>query len=108
MSFSTADLYDEHGASLGSCDTQFRSFGGLRAFSGAAVTVRCSEDNVVLKSVLSEPGQGRVVVDDGSGSLHRALMGDLMARLAVDNGWAGTVVHGAVRDTAVLAGMPIG
>ena len=108
MSFTTADLYDEYGAALGSCDVQFRSFGGHRSFSGAAVTVRCDEDNVVLKSVISEPGDGRVVVVDGGGSLHRALMGDLMARLAVDNGWAGIVVHGAVRDAAVLAGMPIG
>ncbi len=108
MSSTTADLYDEHGDALGSCDTQFRSFGGHRAFSGTAVTVRCSEDNVVLRSVISEPGNGRVVVVDGGGSLHRALMGDLMAQLAVDNGWAGIVVHGAVRDTAVLAGMPIG
>ncbi len=108
MSSTTADLYDEHGDALGSCDTQFRSFGGHRAFSGTAVTVRCSEDNVVLRSVISEPGNGRVVVVDGGGSLHRALMGDLMAQLAVDNGWAGIVVHGAVRDTAALAGMPIG
>jgi regulator of ribonuclease activity A len=108
MSPSTADLYDQHGEALGSCDTQFRSFGGHRAFSGPAVTVRCSEDNVVLKSVISGPGDGRVVVVDGGGSLHRALMGDLMAQLAADNGWAGIVVHGAVRDTAVLAGTPIG
>jgi regulator of ribonuclease activity A len=108
MSFSTADLYDEHGDALGSCDTQFRSFGGHRTFSGAAVTVRCAEDNVVLRSVISEQGNGRVVVVDGGGSLHRALMGDLMAQLAVDNGWAGIVVHGAVRDTAVLAGLPLG
>ena len=108
MSFTTADLYDEHGDTLDSCETQFRSYGGHRAFSGPAVTLRCVEDNVVLRSVISEPGNGRVVVVDGGGSLHRALMGDLMAQLAVDNGWAGIVVHGAVRDTAVLAGMPIG
>jgi len=108
MSFTTADLYDEHGDALGSCETQFRSFGGHRSFSGPAVTVRCSEDNVVLRSVISGPGNGGVVVVDGGGSLRRALMGDLMAQLAVDNGWAGIVVHGAVRDTAVLAGLPIG
>jgi len=108
MSFTTADLYDEHGDALQSCETQLRSFGGHRSFSGPAVTVRCAEDNVVLKSVISGPGEGRVVVVDGGGSLRRALMGDLMAQLAVDNGWAGIVVHGAVRDTAVLSGMPIG
>src|SRR3954471_7849121 len=108
MTFTTADLYDEHGDALGSCETQFRSFGGHRAFSGPAVTVRCSEDNVVLKSVISGPGDGRVLLVDGGGSLHRALMGDIIAGIAVDNGWAGIVVHGAVRDTAVLAGLPLG
>ena len=108
MSFTTADLYDEHGDTLGSCDTQFRQFGGHRAFAGPAVTVRCDEDNVVLKSVLSGPGDGRVLVVDGGGSVHRALMGDIIGRLAVDNGWAGIVVHGAVRDSAALASMPIG
>lgn len=108
MTFSTADLYDEHGENLGSCDLQFRQFGGQRTFTGPAVTVRCFEDNALLKSIISTPGDGRVLVVDGGGSLHRALMGDMIAQIGVDNGWAGVVIHGAVRDTALLAGMPIG
>jgi regulator of ribonuclease activity A len=108
MTFSTADLYDEHGENLGSCDTQFRQFGGQRTFAGPAVTVRCFEDNVVLKSVVSGPGKGRVLVVDGGGSVHKTLMGDMIARIAADNGWSGIVVNGAVRDVAVLAGLPIG
>jgi regulator of ribonuclease activity A len=71
-------------------------------------TVRCHQDNALVKSVLSEPGEGRVLVVDGGGSVHTALMGDVIAQLAVDNGWAGVVIHGAVRDTAALAGMPLG
>jgi regulator of ribonuclease activity A len=108
MTFTTADLYDEHGEALGSCDLQFRQFGGHRVFTGPAVTVRCFEDNVVLKSVVSGPGEGRVLVVDGGGSVHKALMGDMIARIAADNGWAGIVINGAVRDVAVLAGLPIG
>jgi regulator of ribonuclease activity A len=108
MTFTTADLYDEHGEALGSCDLQFRQFGGHRAFSGPAVTVRCHEDNALLKSVVSGPGNGSVLVVDGGGSVHTALMGDMIAQTAVDNGWAGVVIHGAVRDAAVLAGMSIG
>jgi regulator of ribonuclease activity A len=108
MSFTTADLYDEHGEQLGSCDLQFRQFGGNRVFSGPAVTVRCDEDNALLKSVVSGPGNGAVLVVDGGGSLHKALLGDMIAQIAVDNGWSGVVIHGAVRDTAVLSGMPIG
>jgi hypothetical protein len=78
---STADLYDEHGEALDSCDVQFRQYGALTSFTGPAVTVRC-HDNVVLRSVLSEPGEGRVLVVDGGGSLHRALIGGLIAGLS--------------------------
>jgi regulator of ribonuclease activity A len=108
MTTATADLIDEHGNALGSCDLQLRQFGGQRAFTGPVATVRCHQDNALLKSVLSTPGNGRVLVVDGGGSLHTALVGDVIAQLAVDNGWAGLVVHGAVRDTAALAGMPLG
>ena len=104
----TADLYDEYGEALQSCNLQFRQFGGRSAFSGPAVTVRCHEDNALLKSVLSEPGEGRVLVVDGGGSVHRALMGDLIAGLAVSNGWAGVIINGAVRDVAVLRTLDLG
>ena len=108
MTLSTADLYDEHGEHLGSCELQLRQFGAHRTFSGPAVTVRCHEDNALLKSIVSTRGNGSVLVVDGGGSVHCALMGDMIAQIAVDNGWAGVVIHGAVRDTALLAGMPIG
>ena len=108
MSFTTADLYDEHGERLGSCDSQLRQFGGRSTFSGTVVTVRCAEDNALLKSIVSSPGEGKVLVVDGGGSLHTALMGDMIAQLAVDNGWAGVVINGAVRDVAVLEGLPLG
>lgn len=104
----TADLYDEHGERLQSCDVQLRQYGAVRSFAGAITTVRCREDNALLKSVLGEPGHGRVLVVDGGGSLHAALVGDIIAELARSNGWSGIVVHGAVRDAAVLAGLPIG
>ncbi|WP_432513203.1 ribonuclease E activity regulator RraA [Kineococcus sp. SYSU DK001] len=106
--FATADLWDEHGERLGSCDTPLRQFGGHRAFSGTVRTVRCFEDNALLKSVVSRPGDGQVLVVDGGGSLHTALMGDMIADIAAGNGWAGVVIHGAVRDVAVLAGVALG
>jgi len=104
----TADLYDEHGDALAGCDTQFRQFGGRTRFRGEIVTVRCHEDNALLKKVVEAPGAGKVVVVDADGSLHTAMMGDLMAGVAVSNGWEGVVIHGAVRDSAVLAGLDIG
>lgn len=104
----TTDLYDEYGESLATCDTQFRQFGSRTRFRGTIVTVRSHEDNVLLRQVVGEPGHGRVLVVDGHGSLHCALVGDQIAAIAVSNGWEGVVVHGAVRDTAALAELDIG
>ena len=77
-------------------------------FAGPITTVRCFQDNALLKSVLSEPGNGGVLVIDGDGSLHTALVGDIIAGLAVDNGWAGLIINGAVRDAATLRTIDIG
>ena len=104
----TADLVDELGERAESCDVQLRQLGRRRTFDGPIVTVRCFEDNALLKQVLSEPGQGRVLVVDGDGSLHCALVGDVIAGLAADNGWSGLVVNGVVRDSVALAQLPLG
>ncbi|REJ05856.1 RraA family protein [Microbacterium bovistercoris] len=105
---STADLYDEHGDALQSLPLQLRSFGGVTAFEGPIRTVRCFQDNSLLKGLLSTPGDGAVLVVDGAGSLVTALMGDMIAQLAVDNGWAGVVIHGCVRDSVAIGRMPLG
>ena len=104
----TADLVDDIGSAVRSCDTQFRQFGGRTEFAGQIRTVRCLRDNALLKSVLSTPGDGDVLVIDGGGSLHAALVGDVIADLARGNGWSGLIVHGAVRDTATLRTLDIG
>jgi regulator of ribonuclease activity A len=80
---------------------QWRSF-GVRSFAGRVATVRCFEDNVVLKATVSEPGDGRVLVVDGGGSMRCALLGDNIATIARDNGWAGVVLYACVRDSAAL------
>jgi regulator of ribonuclease activity A len=104
----TADLVDSIGADVRSCDLQFRQFGGRTEFAGPISTVRCFQDNALLKSILSEQNTGAVLVVDGAGSLHTALVGDLIAELARSNGWAGLIVNGAVRDAAALRGLDIG
>ncbi|WP_193596780.1 ribonuclease E activity regulator RraA [Microbacterium sp. YJN-G] len=105
---STADLYDQHGDALQSLPLQLRSFGARTSFEGPIRTVRCFEDNALVKQLLSSPDDGAVLVVDGAGSLQTALMGDMIAQLAVDNGWAGVVINGCVRDSAVIATMPLG
>ena len=104
----TADLVDEIGPDVRSCDLQFTQYGRRSQFAGPITTVRCFEDNALLKSVLSGPGDGGVLVIDGDGSLHAALVGDIIAGLGRDNGWAGLIINGAVRDAATLRTLDIG
>jgi regulator of ribonuclease activity A len=104
----TADILDEHGDAAAVCALPLRSYGGRVAFCGRMSTVRCHEDNVLLKRRLSERGDGRVLVVDGGGSRRVALVGDMIAGLARDSGWAGVVINGCVRDVAVLAQLDVG
>lgn len=105
---STADLYDERGEELDSVSLQFENIGGMSGFSGPIRTVRCFQDNALLKELLSGPGDGAVLVIDGAGSLETALVGDIIAGLACDNDWAGLVVNGAIRDRVAIGTLPFG
>jgi regulator of ribonuclease activity A len=104
----TADLVDQYGTELRVCETQFRQFGGCRAFAGPVRTVSCHEDNGLLRELVRTPGSGCVLVVDGGGSLRAALVGDMLAGAALTNGWAGLILHGAVRDSVALAGLDLG
>jgi regulator of ribonuclease activity A len=108
VSIATADLYDERGDELDSLALQLHDLGGRVAFDGPVRTVRCHRDNALVKEVLATPGDGAVLVIDGGGSLESALVGDLIAASAVENGWAGIIVFGAIRDRAAIAELPIG
>ena len=118
--FSTCDLCDAH---KNDAPTEFRvlppvfrDFGALRKFCGPVVTVKCFEDNLLVKAAVDSIGfeetptgrVGKVLVVDGGGSLRRALLGGNLGAAAVKNGWAGVVIDGCVRDVAELAADPIG
>ncbi|MCC7253698.1 ribonuclease E activity regulator RraA [Hyphomicrobium sp.] len=108
MTFSTCDLSDQHRDAARIPAPVFRDFGGRQCFQGAAVTVKCFEDNSRVKELLATPGHGRVLVVDGGGSTRCALLGDMIGKDAVANGWEGVVIYGCVRDTALLATLDIG
>lgn len=108
MTIATADLYDARGEELDSLSLQLHDIGGRTAFDGPVRTVRCHRDNALVKRVLATPGEGAVLVVDGGGSLESALVGDLIAASAVENGWAGIIVHGAIRDRIAIGELPIG
>ncbi|MDR1824807.1 MAG: ribonuclease E activity regulator RraA [Bifidobacteriaceae bacterium] len=108
MAQSTPDLCDEFPDIVRVMAPGFINYGGHEAFSGLATTVKCFEDNSLVKHLAGQPGEGRVMVVDGGGSLRQALLGDLIAGEAARNGWAGFVISGAVRDVEVLRTLPIG
>ena len=103
----TADLCDAHPEAQ-VCDPLFQSFGGRTAFSGPIATLKVFEDNSLVRAAVEQPGEGRVLVVDGGGSLRCALFGGNLAVLAAENGWAGVVVNGAVRDVDEIDAQPIG
>ena len=108
MEIVTADLYDAYHESVEVCALQFRSFGKRGSFFGPCTTVACFEDHTPVLNTLSEPGDDRVLVVDGQGSLRIGLMGDRLAEIGVRNGWAGVVINGAIRDSFGIDALDIG
>ena len=106
-SFATADLCDAH-PEVQVLEARYPDLGGRRRFAGPVRTLRVFEDNTLVREAVESPGQGAVLVVDGGGSRRTALVGDKLARTALENGWTALVVHGAVRDTVELAKLDLG
>lgn len=102
------DLCDNHAERLQVAIIPFHDYGGRATFYGRAVTLSCFEDNSLVRELVAQNGQGRVLVVDGQGSLRRALLGDLLAQKALDNGWEGVLINGAVRDVVTLGTLSLG
>ena len=107
MTPKTSDLCDACEGAL-ACALPFRGYGRRRAFAGTLRTIRCHEDIALMRDVVGQAGGDQVLVIDGGGSLARALFGDVMAAMAVRNGWAGLVINGVIRDAVEIDGMDIG
>ena len=107
MKFATCDLCDAHkndaAGSFRVLPPVFKNYGGQQKFCGEVVTIKCSEDNTLVKAAVDSAGQGRVLVVDGGASLRRALLGGNLGAAAARNGWAGVLIDGCVRDVAELA-----
>ena len=110
--FATCDLCDAHKSDSSGqfrvLPPVFRDFGAVPRFRGLVVTVKCFEDNSLVKAAVDSAGEGRVLVVDGSGSMRRALLGGNLGASAAKNGWAGVLIDGCVRDVAELAAQPLG
>ncbi len=106
--FKTADLCDDHSDNLSIVQPLFRDYGKNISFSGEISTVKCFEDNSLVRKQLEMEGKGRVLVVDGGGSTRRAIVGDILAQMGADNGWRGIIVYGCIRDSGVIATIDIG
>lgn len=113
MDVKTADLCDRHedevrAGKVRVLEPMLNSYGGRAVFQGRIATLRLFEDNSLVRKALEAPGEGRVLVIDGGGSLRSALVGDQLAALGEKNGWAGIVVNGCIRDSRAIGEMAIG
>jgi regulator of ribonuclease activity A len=104
----TADICDELEDRAKVVRTTFRDFGGNTVFSGEISTIKCFEDNSLVRDAVAEPGNNRVLVIDGRASMRCALLGDLLAAKAVDNDWQGVIVNGCIRDSEAIGEMALG
>lgn len=108
MNFSVPDICDEYLPQLQVLEPLFRPYGGRLKFCGEIVTIKCFEDNSLVKQNLATDGTGKVMVVDGGGSLQCALLGDMLGAMAAKNGWRGLVINGCVRDVEILKTIDIG
>lgn len=108
MHYITPDLCDAYPEKVQVVEPMFSNFGGRDSFGGEIVTLKCFEDNSLVREQAGENGKGKVLVVDGGGSLRCALLGDLLAEKAAGNGWEGMIIYGCVRDVDVLAQTDLG
>jgi len=102
------DLFDQYPEQLQLAQPLFNDYGGKVIFSGEIVTVSCLNDNSKVKELVATDGTGKVMVVDGKASTTRALLGDMLAEKAVENGWQGIVINGYIRDAGTIATLPLG
>ncbi len=103
----TADLIDDHAKELQLVHLPFRKFGRKQFIGGLIETVKCFEDNSTLRAILQTPGEGRILVIDGGASTRIAILGDIIAGLAIENNWQGLIINGAIRDSLEIDDMDI-
>ncbi len=108
QSYLTTDLCDAHSDNIQIANPLFNDYGGIKQFHGSIVTVKVFEDNVLVKETLSQKADGDVLVVDGGGSNRCALLGDMLATMAKDNGWSGIIINGCIRDSVEISKINIG
>ena len=102
------ELCDQYPQQIRVIEPMFINFGGKERFYGQVVTIKCFEDNSMVREQVAKDGTGKVLVVDGGGSLRRALLGDMLAEKAANNGWQGIIVYGCIRDVNTIGETDLG
>jgi regulator of ribonuclease activity A len=108
MEYLTPDLCDAYPELVRVVEPMFANYGGRPSFGGEIVTIKCFEDNSLVREQVAEPGKGKVLVVDAGGSFRRACLGDMLAEKAVANGWEGIIMYGCIRDVDAIAELDLG
>ena len=104
----TPDLCDQYPEQVRVLEPMLRTFGGRSAFGGQIVTIKCFEDNSLVREQVAQDGRGKVLVVDAGGSMRRACLGDMLAEKAVANAWEGIIMYGCIRDADAIAALDLG
>jgi regulator of ribonuclease activity A len=108
MEYVTPDLCDIYPELVNVVAPMFNNYGGRKSFGGEIVTIKCFEDNSLVREQVAQPGQGKVLVVDAGGSLRRACLGDMLAEKAVANNWEGILMYGCIRDVDAIMALDLG
>ncbi|MEY6431326.1 ribonuclease E activity regulator RraA [Thioalkalicoccus limnaeus] len=108
MKYVTPDLCDAYPDLIEVVEPMFINLGGRDSFGGRIVTIKCFEDNSLVKEEVEKPGQGKVMVVDAGGSFRCAMLGDMLAEKAVENGWEGVIIYGCIRDVDAINQLDLG
>ncbi|MEM9144691.1 MAG: S-adenosylmethionine--2-demethylmenaquinone methyltransferase [Pseudomonadota bacterium] len=103
-----ADICDRFPDRARVLGAQFRLFTAVTYFAGPCRLIALHASDEFLSSTLSSPGDGAVAVVGVGAHPGPAVFGDGMARAAQNNGWAGVVIDGALRDVALIRPRGIG
>ena len=106
--FSVPDICDAHADNIQIGSLSFNSYGAKDIISGEIQTISCPDDNSLVKEILNQPGNNKVLIIDARGVNHASMIGDQIASKALENNWNGIIVNGFVRDIEILKTIPIG
>ena len=106
--FSVPDICDAHADNIQIGSLSLNSYGAKDIISGEIQTISCPDDNSLVKEILNQPGNNKVLIIDARGVNHASMIGDQIASKALENNWNGIIVNGFVRDIEILKTIPIG